>query len=362
MNLRIVGPTPLPPSVREALARPMIYHRGPQWEAIQAEITDNLKHFFQTQSDVFIYTASGTGGMEAAVANTISPGDEVLSISIGNFGERFATIARTYGAEVTMLEYPWGQAADPDGVRRALADGGPFHAVTVTHNETSTGVTNPLADICRVVREHSDAVLLVDSISALGALDLPVDAWGCDVAITGSQKSWMIPPGLAMLSVSQRAWAAHDRCTSPRFYWSFAAMRKRAAKNQTPYTPAVGLFVALQEALRLMRAEGRENVIARHRRIGQYTREGVKRLGLSLFADEAHASNTVTAIRVPEGISPKELRRVMEAEHEVIIAGGQRHLADQIVRVGHLGMVDEADIDDALQAMEKSLKKLGFEK
>ena len=340
----------------------MIHHRRPRSEAHQAAVADDLKHFFPTQRDVFVYTASGTGGMEAAVANTLSPGDRVLSISIGHFGELFATIARIFGAEVTLLEFPWGQAADPDAVRRALADDGPFHAVTVTHNETSTGVTNPLEEICRAVREHSDALLLVDSISALGALDLPVDAWGCDVAVTGSQKSWMIPPGLAMLSVSQRAWAAHDRCTSPRFYWSFAAMKKRAAKNQTPYTPAVGLFVALQEALRLMRAEGRDNVVARHRRIGQYTRDGVKRLGLALFPDEAHASNTVTAIRVPEGISPKELRRVMEEEHDVIIAGGQRHLADQIVRIGHLGMVDEADIDDALQAMEKSLTKLGFEK
>jgi len=335
----------------------MMYHRGAEFAAIVEEVTGRLKHFFQTESDVFVITSSGTGGMEAAVVNTISPGDKVLAVSAGKFGDRFAEIAETHKAQVIRLNFPWGQAADPGVIADALRTDPDVRAVLVTHNETSTGVTHDLEAIARVV-STTDALLLVDAVSSLGALDLPVDAWGCDVVVTGSQKSWMVPPGLAMVSVSPGAWDAVARAQAPRFYFDFTAMRRSATRHFTPFTPAVSLFYGLQEALRLMWAEGRDNIIARHARVGAHTRAGVKALGLEILPDEAYASNTVTAVRVPEGITPQRLRQVMAEEYDVILAGGQDHLADLIVRIGHLGAVVEADIDDALEAMAKALRKL----
>jgi len=307
MNLRIPGPTPLPPEVQESLARQMIGHRSKACANIVAEITPSLKEMFGTAADMFILTSSGTGAMEAAVANFLSPGDEVLVVAVGKFGERFGKIARVYGANVTQLDFPYGQAADPQTIAEALEANPQYKAVFVTHNETSTGVTNDLPAIGEIVDQYP-ALLIVDSISAASALPLEMDRWGLDVVVSGSQKGWMIPPGLAFIAVNDRAWAAHARSSMPRFYFDLSAARKSAAKNQTPYTPAVGLLFGLQEALRLMRKEGFDQVIERHRRIGEYTREGVKSLGMRLFADEAHASNTVTAVLPPEGVNAEDLR------------------------------------------------------
>jgi aspartate aminotransferase-like enzyme len=335
----------------------MINHRGPEFAAMIRDVTDRLKRFLQTESDVLILTTSGTGGMEAAVVNTLSPGDRVLVVSIGAFGDRFATIARTYGADVVKLDFPWGSAADPDQIAEKLAAFPTIKAVLVTHNETSTGVTNDLQSIGKVVKGFG-RLLIVDAISSVGALPLPVDEWGCDVMVTGSQKSWMIPPGLAMVSVSKEGWQAAAKATMPRFYLDLAAAKKSLDKGQTPFTPAVSLFFALAESLKIMEAEGLDNIIERHRRIGDHTRQGVKHLGLELFGDERYASNVVTPVKVPQGVQCKELLRKMREEHGVVLAGGQSSLADKIFRIGHIGYVTEADIDAVLRSLEVVLGEL----
>ncbi len=356
MQLRIPGPTPVPDSVLQATARPMINHRGPEFAALIREVTARLKGWFQTEHDVLILTASGTGGLEAAIANTFSPGDRVLAVSVGVFGDRFAEIARLYGTDVVKLDFPWGTAADPDEIRRRLRADPTVKAVLVTHNETSTGVTNDLAAISSAVHEASGALLLVDAISSLACIDLPTDAWGCDVVITGSQKGFMVPPGLAMLSYGPRAWQANASAKLPRFYFDLARARKSLESGQTPATPAVSLFFALDAALKWLDAEGRASVFARHARVAARARAGVKALGLELYpADERYASNTVTAVKVPPGVDGGKLLRILREEHGVVLAGGQAALAGRIVRIGHLGFVDVADVDEVVAALERAL-------
>jgi len=359
MNLRIPGPTPVPPRVLEASARPMINHRGREFVSILERVTKRLKEFFLTQNDLFILTTSGTGAMETTVVNTLSPGDRVLVISIGAFGDRFANIAEAYGAVVSRLDYEWGKAADPEDVRRALAADPAIKAVLVTHNETSTGVTNPLEDIAKVVREF-DKLLLVDAVSSLSAIPVRTDDWGLDFVATGSQKGWMVPPALAMVSVSPRAWEAHAQAKMPRYYFDITAAKNYLERGQTPWTPAVSVFFGLDLALEMMAQEGLENIFARHRRLGQFTRDGVKALGLQLFADERFASDTVTAVKVPEGVDGKTLNRLCEDEYDLIIAGGQAKLAGKIFRIGHLGFVSEEDIKAALDVLAKALPRVGF--
>ena len=359
MNLRIPGPTPVPPRVLEASARPMINHRGREFVSILERVTKRLKEFFLTQNDLFILTTSGTGAMETTVVNTLSPGDRVLVISIGAFGDRFANIAEAYGAVVSRLDYEWGKAADPEDVRRALAADPSIKAVLVTHNETSTGVTNPLEDIAKVVREF-DKLLLVDAVSSLSAIPVRTDDWGLDFVATGSQKGWMVPPALAMVSVSPRAWEAHAQAKMPRYYFDISAAKSYLERGQTPWTPAVSVFFGLDLALEMMAQEGLENIFARHRRLGQFTRDGVKALGLQLFADERFASDTVTAVKVPEGVDGKTLNRLCEDEYDLIIAGGQAKLAGKIFRIGHLGFVSEEDVKAALDVLAKALPRVGF--
>jgi len=357
--LRIPGPTPCPEEVLQAMTRQMINHRGVEFQALIGSITSRLKEFFQTRGDVLILTASGTGGMEAAIVNTLSPGDKVLAVVNGVFGERFADIAEIYGAKVERLAFPWGQPDDPDTVRRALDSDRSIKAVLVTHNETSTGVTSDLAAISAVVKQY-DKLLLVDAMSSLGCIDLQTDAWQCDVVVTGSQKGWMIPPGLAFISVSQKAWAAHAQARMPRFYWDFAPAKKFLERGQTPWTPAVSSFYALAVALELMASEGLANIFARHTRIGQKTRDEVKSLGLSLFAAEKYASNTVTAVKAPEGLDAEHLLTILREEYDLILAEGQRQLAGKIFRIGHLGWVAESDIDVVIERLKIALPKAGF--
>ena len=358
-QLRIPGPTPCPSEVLEAMSKQMINHRGEGFGQILGEVTDKLKQLFQTRDDVFILTGSGTGGLEAVIVNTLSPGDKVLSVSIGVFGERFATIAEEFGAEVIPLHFEWGRAAEVDAVRQALRDKPEIKAVLVTHNETSTGVTNDLASISAVVKEF-DKLLLVDAISSLGALNLPVDDWNCDVTVTGSQKGWMVPPGLAMVSVSPEAWQAHSEARMPRFYWDFAQAKSYLEKGQTPWTPAISVIFALSVSLEMMMKEGLPNIIARHARIGKLTRDEVKSLGLPLFADENHASNTVTAIAAPDGLDVAKLRQIMKDEHHIVLGGGQQKLKGKIFRIGHLGMVTEEDIKQVISALKVVLPQAGF--
>ncbi|MBT9148735.1 MAG: Soluble hydrogenase 42 kDa subunit [Dehalococcoidia bacterium] len=357
--LRIPGPTPCPEEVLQAMTKQMINHRGVEFQALIGSITSRLKEFFQTKGDVLILTASGTGGMEAAVVNTLSPGDKVLAVCNGVFGERFAAIAETFGAEVTRLSFPWGQPDDPDAVRRTLASDKSIKAVLVTHNETSTGVTSDLAAISAVVKQY-DKLLLVDAVSSLGSIDLQTDSWGCDVVITGSQKGWMVPPGLAFISMSENAWKAHAQARMPRFYWDFAQAKKYLKSGQTPWTPAVSIFYALDVALELMANEGLVNIFARHARIGQKTRDQVKALGLPLFAVEKYASNTVTAVKAADGLDTNRLLQILREEHDVILAEGQGKLAGKIFRIAHLGWVTETDIDAVIERLRAALPKAGF--
>ena len=358
-QLRIPGPTPCPPEVLQAMGWPMINHRGPEFKRILYDVTDKLKQVFQTSNDVLILTGSGTGGLEAAAVNTLSPGDKVLSVSIGVFGDRFAAIARQFGADIISLSFDWGKAADPSAVRQSIKANPDIKAVLVTHNETSTGVTNDLGAISQAVKE-SGKLLLVDAISSLGSINLPVDDWHCDVVVTGSQKGWMVPPGLAMVSISPEAWQAHSKARMPRFYWDFTQAKNYLEKGQNPWTPAISVVFALSVSLDMMLKEGLPKIFAKQARVGQTTRDGLKTLGLPLFAEESHASDTVTAVASPDGLDIKKLRQIMQDEHHIVLAGGQQRLDGKIFRIGHLGWVTEDDIKSVMSALKVALPKAGF--
>jgi len=356
-QLRIPGPTPCPPEVLQAMAGQMINHRGPEFGEMLHDITAKMKQLFQTKNDLFLLTCSGTGGLEAAIVNTLSPGDKVLSVTVGVFGERFTSIAEEFGAEVIPLRFEYGRVADPDEIRRALQREPGIKAVMVTHNETSTGVTNDLAAISAVVKEF-DKLLLVDAVSSIGSIDLPVDKWHCDVTVTASQKGWMVPPGLAMVSVSQEAWQAHAKARMPRFNWDFARAQKYLEIGQTPWTPAVSIVFGLAVALDMMLKEGLSNIFARHARVGDAAREGVKSLGLSLFPDEKYASNTVTAVSVRGGMDVKEMLKILREEYQIVLAGGQQSLQGKIFRIGHLGLIAEEDIKEIISALKEVLPRV----
>lgn len=359
VNLRIPGPTPCRPEVLEAVGRQMINHRGPEMVKLLERITEGLQRFLGTGRDFLLLSTSGSGGLEAALVNTLSPGDRVLGVSGGAFGHRFRSIAEAYGADVVHLDVEWGRAAEPEQIRQALQEEKEIKAILLTHNETSTGVTHPLGSICETIRADSNALILVDAISSLGGIPLPMDEWGVDVVITGSQKAWGVPPGVSMVGFGDRAWQAYERATMPRFYLDLARYRDAAGKGQYPFTPAVSVFFGLEKSLALMVEEGPEAVYARHARVGRRARDGATSLGLKLFADERFASNTVTAVWVPEGMDGKELARVLREEHDTIVGGGQAHLAGRIFRIGHLGWVEEDDIDRALTALKEALSRLG---
>lgn len=359
MNLRIPGPTPCPPEVLEALSRPMINHRGPEFAAIMRRVTERLKPAFQTKNDILILTTSGTGALEAAVVNTLSPGDEVLAASIGYFGDRFAQIAEVYGAKVTRLQIQQGGAVEPDQLRQALRENPGAKAVLLTHNETSTGVTNDLEALAAVVRE-AGPLLLVDAISSLSSVPVATDDWGLDVVLSGSQKGWMVPPGLAFVAVSERAWEAHRHATMPRYYFDLTMAKEYLQKGQTPATPAVSIFYGLDVALDIIEREGWPAVYARHRRIADYTRSGLRALGLDLLADAKHASNTVTTALLPAGVSESALIKALREEFDIIVAGGQGSLTGKIIRIGHLGYVQESDITAVFEALRILLPRFGF--
>jgi aspartate aminotransferase-like enzyme len=356
MQLRIPGPTPCPPQALGAMGRQMINHRGGEFSKILNSIMGKLKQTFQTKGDVFVLTASGTGGLEAAVVNTLSPGDKVLSLANGFFGDRLSEIAEQYGAEVIHLNFEWGKPVDTQAVEKALKADGNIKAVLATHNETSTGVTNDIKEISAIVKRF-DKLLLVDAISSLGCINLPTDDWNCDLVITASQKGFMVPPGLAMVSVSEKAWQAHAKAKMPHYYWDFSKAKDFLQKGQTPWTPAISVLFALDVTLDLMLSEGLDNIFARHARVAQMARNGVKSLGLSLFPDEKYASNTVTAVNAADKIDVPKLIQILQKEYEVILAGGQEKLSGKIFRIGHLGLVYEDDIKSVLETLSKALPR-----
>ncbi|HXU86055.1 MAG TPA: alanine--glyoxylate aminotransferase family protein [Verrucomicrobiae bacterium] len=352
-NLRIPGPTALPPSVREAGGRQMINHRGPEFGAMLGRILEGMKPFFGTTNDVVMLTCAGSGGLEAAVVNTLSPGDRVLGVSIGSFGDRFAKIAGVYGADVTKIEVEWGQAADPTAVRDALRADPGYRAVLLTHNETSTGVMNPIRELAAAVRDASpESLILVDSVSGLGAVPFEMDDWGVDLVVTGSQKAWMAAPGLAMIAASERGWAATETAKMPRFYLDMRAHHESASLGQTPFTPAIAVVFQVDEGLRLMHAEGKDNVFARHEACAAASRAGLEALGFELFADPSFASKTVTAAKLPDGHDWKAFNTAIKS-HGVVLAGGQGKLTGKIFRLGHLGSVTTDEILGVIAVLER---------
>ena len=360
MNLRIPGPTPCPEDVLQAGAQQMIDHRGPEFKDMIGRIHSGLQTAFQTKNQIAILTSSGTGAMEGAIINTLSPGDRVLSISIGVFGDRFGQIAEAYGVDVVKLPIEYGDAADPEEIGKALKADATIKAVLITHNETSTGITNDLAAIAKVVREY-DRLTLVDAISSIGCIPVETDAWDLDVVVTGSQKGFMVPPGLAFAAVGPRAIEAAKTATLPRFYFEFSRAFSYYEQGQTPWTPAVSVMFSLDLALKKMMADGMGAVYEKHARIANDVRNGVKKLGLELFPkDEKYASNTVTAVKVPEGVELSALRGKLRTDREVIVAGGQGSLSGKIFRVGHMGHITDEDVDDVMDSLRSVLPEVGF--
>ena len=356
-QLRIPGPTPLPERVVRAMSRPMIDHRGPEFAAILSEVTQGAKRVFKTKHDLLLLTSSGTGGLESAVANLVSPGDEVVVALCGNFGERFAALAAAYGADVVRLEFEWGQPVDPDDLAQVLERHPRAKVVLLTHNETSTGLTNPLRELARVARD-ADRIVVVDGVSSISSIAIETDAWGVDVAVSGSQKGWMAPPGLALVSVSERAWAQQATARSPRFYFDWKEAKAWAEKGMTPFTPAIPVAFALQEGLHMLEEEGLDNVYERHARLARATQSGLKALGFHLYAQEGYRSNTVTSAVPPPGVDVAALRKLLDAKYGVVIAGGQGKMTGKMVRVGHLGAVAEGDVVQVIWALEQALEEL----
>jgi aspartate aminotransferase-like enzyme len=358
-NLRIPGPTSLPDAVREAGARQMVNHRGPEFAALQNRVIDRLKTFYKTQNDVLIVTAAGTGGLESAIVSFLSPGDKVLAVSIGAFGDRFAKIASAYGADVTKQSYDWGKAADPAKVREALGAGGPWKAVLLTQNETSTAVTNPIAELAAAVKAVApDALIIVDAISGLGAVPFETDAWGLDVVVSGSQKAWMVAPGLSFVAVSPRAWEAAAVAKMPKFYFDLAAHKASAESGQTPWTPAVAVMFQLDVALEMMEQETLPEIWKRHAAVGAAVRAGLVTLGFKLLGDPEFASDTVTGAWLPDDLDWKSFNGTLR-RLGLVVAGGQGALKGKIFRIGHLGHITVPAILNAMAVLEQTLIELG---
>lgn len=358
--LMIPGPTPVPEKVLLAMAKHPIGHRSGEFSKIIGELTENLKWLHQTQNDVLMLTASGTGAMEAGIINFLSPGDRVLVGNNGKFGDRWAKVSKAYGLTVEEIKTEWGKALDPEEFRAKLAADSDksIKAVIVTHSETSTGVLNDLAAINTAVKEHGEALIIVDAVTSLGAVSLPVDEWGLDVVGSGSQKGYMIPPGLAFVSVSAKAWKAYESAKMPRFYLDLKKYKKATDENSSPFTPPVNLMYGLQASLQMMQAEGLDNVFARHQRHTQATRAAMKAMNLPLFAPDEAASPAITAV-APVTVDAEKIRGAMRTQFDIALAGGQDHLKGKIFRIGHLGFVCDRDILSCVGALESVLLGLG---
>lgn len=351
------GPTPLPEEVKLSQAREIVHHRTNQFKQVFQEVEEGLKYVFQTDNDVFLFTSSGTGAMEAAVANLLSPEDEVLVIGGGKFAERWAEIIQAFGGKVKLVDVEWGKGADPLKVEEGISQNPEIKAVFTQLVETSTGAVYDIEALGRILRETS-TVLVVDAISALCAHPLHTDKWGVDAVIGGSQKALMIPPGLAFVAISEKAWKLVENSTSPKYYWDFKKARNALAKFQTPYTPAVSLIFALRDSLRLLKEEGIERVVNRHAELAKATRKAILAMGLKIFGE--NPSNVVTSVTLPPQIDEKKLRRLMQARFGVQVAGGQDSLAGKIIRIAHLGWTDTSDIIVVISALEMALLELGY--
>jgi serine---pyruvate transaminase len=352
------GPTPVPPQVLAALAEPVVHHRGRDFRIVYERCLMRLREVFRTENDVLLFTASGSGAFEAAVANLTSPSDRVLVLSAGNFGERWAAMTNAYGADVVHVQLEWGETPDVDDLRSALNDASDVSVVYLVQSETSTGVVADVQSLAAAAKE-AGALVVVDAVSSLGAVPLEPDAWGIDVVVSGSQKALMCPPGLAFDSVSPAALEASARATSPRYAFDWERTRKAQAKLDAPFTPAVSLVKALDVALGLLLEEGLETAFERHARLGRACREGAKAMGLELFSPDEDRSAVVTAIRAPEGIDAGDVVAALRDRFGITIAGGQGALKGKIFRIGHIGWFDVFDITTSLAALELALADAG---
>ncbi len=352
------GPTPIPPEALLAMAQPIDYHRSNATAALIKDVLEKLKHVFQTENDVLFLTSSGTGAMEGAVSNLLSRGDKAIVIRSGKFGERWSEICTTYGIEVIPIDVTWGDSVEPDTVASALAEHADVSAVFATLCETSTGVLHDIEALARLTRIRP-TLLVVDAVSALGADDLQMDNWDVDVVVSCSQKGLMTPPGLAFAALNQRAWNAVERSDLPKYYLDFRKAYESGLEGSVPYTPAVTLLTALQHALNRICAEGIQHTIDRHNRLALATRSAIKALGLPLFA--ASPANTLTSIRLPEGIDGKAFINLMRDKYGITYAGGQSQLSGKIVRIAHLGWMNENDVIVAISAFERGLVEIGHD-
>lgn len=362
LMLMIPGPTPVPEAALLALAKHPIGHRTSEFSNLMGEVTANLKWLHQTESDVLMLTVSGTGAVEAGMINFLSPGDRVLVGCNGKFGDRWAEVAEAYNLQVEKITAEWGQPLNPDLFAEKLQSDTEkqIKAVIITHSETSTGVLNDLETINRHVKEHGEALIIVDTVTSLGAVNIPMDTLGLDVVASGSQKGYMIPPGLGFVAISPKAWEAYKTAKLPKYYLDLAKYRKATAKNTTPFTPPVNLMVALHTTLGMMKKEGLEPMFARHQRLMNATREGMKGLNLPLFAADSCASPAITAV-APERVEAEQIRAILKKKFDIALAGGQDHLKGKIFRIGHLGFVSDRDILSAIASMEVALRELGYE-
>jgi serine---pyruvate transaminase len=351
------GPTPVPPEVLAALAEPVIHHRSPDFASVFGLAQERLREVFRTEREVLVFTSSGTGAFESAIVNLLSPGQRVLVVSQGEFGERWQAMARAFRCDVVQLAYAWGEAPRPDDLRRALDESG-ADTVLLVHSETSTGVVCDLEPLLAVCGE-AGALSVVDAISSLGAVPLETDAWGADVVVTGSQKALMTPPGLAFAAVSERAWARSESATLPRFYWDWARHRRAQSKGSTPFTPATSIVVALVDALGIVLEDGLEAAFTRHRALGRACRAGIKAIGLELYSPDDDSAAVLTGALTPDGVDAVELRLALRDRHGITIAGGHGDLVGRLFRIGHIGHVRVEDIAVGLTTIEEELQAAG---
>jgi len=362
LMLMIPGPTPVPEAALLALAKHPISHRSSDFSKLMVEVTTGLQWLYQTHNDVLILTASGTGAIEAGIINFLSPGERVLVGCNGKFGDRWAELCTAYGLQPEPITAAWGEALDPKQFQAKLeADTQKqIKAVIITHSETSTGVLNDLESINRHVKAHGEALIIVDAVTSVGAVDLPVDRWGLDVVGSGSQKGFMVPPGLGFVSVSTKAWKRYETAKLPRYYLDLGRYRQAATRNFTPFTPAVNLLFALQSTLQMMQAEGLENIFARHYRLMRAIRAAIRAMGFPLLAADAVASPAVTAV-IPQQLEAEKIRLVLKKQFDIELAGGQDHLQGKVFRIGHLGFVSNRDVLSIAAALEATLQELGYE-
>jgi aspartate aminotransferase-like enzyme len=353
------GPTPVPPEILQRMAEPIIHHRAPVFEKVLEEVREGLKYLFRTKKEVLIFASSGTGAMEGAVTNTLSAGDKAIVVEGGKFGERWSNICKAYGVKANILPVEWGQAINPALIAQALQADPSIKAVFTQATETSTGVLYPIKEIAEIVSRYPGTILVVDAISHLGAVELPMDEWKLDIVVTGSQKALMLPPGLAFAALSDKAWEFAGKSTLPKFYFDFKKELKNLTQNQNAYTPAVSLIMGLAASLQKIKSEGLENIFARHAQLAKATREAMLALGLKLYAPQAF-SNAVTAVVAPQGVDGQKVVKILRDKHNLTIAGGQDQAKGKIFRIAHLGYVDKFDVIMGVAAVEMTLKELGY--